>query len=155
MQPSAEAPSPNGMHEEAHERIDVTAWFVLHNTGTQDEEMEAAFPLDSINTFYNNRNKIPGSNGLVNLFVVDNSFTVTSDGVFLPVEYKEIAMDDGLALIDVTWATFNAKFPTGKDVLIKVNYALTSWGSGINWCFNMSWKQGPVGRDPSSKLISL
>jgi len=108
------------------EKVDVTAWFVLHNTSSQDEEMEAAFPLDSLNACYQN-NDVPGSMGIGSSFIDPSTFKIASDGMELHTQTKEI---EGINC--VSWATFDIKFPANKDVLVRVDYSMKTEGVGHN-----------------------
>lgn len=107
------------------DKVDVTAWFVLRNTGSKDEEMRAAFPLDSL-TFCNDQYRnAPRSFGTSWSFVVPESFKVASDGLELQTQITEI---EGIDC--VSWATFDIKFPVNKDVLVKVDYSMQTQGTG-------------------------
>jgi len=109
------------------ELVHVTAWFVLHNTGTKDENMKVSFPLDSIINECNNSNDAPRSWGIEQLFTVPGSFKVESDGRLLETQNLEVP-----GMECVNWATFDVQFPVNKDVLLKVDYSMTTWGSGHN-----------------------
>lgn len=106
------------------DKIDVTAWFVLRNTGSKDEEMKAAFPLGSL-TFCAQDYSDPRTFGISFSFVIPGSFKVASDGVELQTEITEI---EGIDC--VSWATFDVKFPVNKDVLVKVDYSMRTQGRG-------------------------
>lgn len=110
----------NGMNNEL---VDVTAWFVMHNTGTQDEEMQAAFPLGSLNNVCNHLSD-ERSWGLQTFIVDNDSFKVSMNGIQLDTEIKEI---EGIECVN--WAIFDIRFPVNQDVLVKVDYS--AWTEGI------------------------
>jgi hypothetical protein len=117
-------PLPDSGDAIVEEKVDVSAWFVLHNTGTKDEEMRAAFPLDSLNFCGQNENA-PSSMGVGSSFVVPSTFKVASDGKELQTQITEI---EGIEC--VSWATFDIKFPANKDILVKVDYSMQTQGVG-------------------------
>ncbi|RPJ28207.1 MAG: hypothetical protein EHM33_05275 [Chloroflexi bacterium] len=115
---------PTGDDYIIEDKVDVTAWFVLHNTGSREEAMKAAFPLNSL-TFCDEDHNAPRSFGTSSSSIIPESFKVIADGVELQTEITEV---EGIDC--VSWATFDIKFPVNKDVLVRVDYSMQTQGIG-------------------------
>jgi hypothetical protein len=120
----------------------VTAWFVMQNTGTEPESMQAVFPLKSFDDC-----NAESSN------VIADSFEVYVNGVLTP--YSEVVTDhphksERPYCKTMKWAGFDVTFPVDQDVLIKVNYKTDFEGWDIDSLeytleTGAGWK-GPIGR---------
>jgi len=125
-----------------NEQVNITAWFVLHNTGIKDEEMQAAFPLDSLTPPCGN-DYGQGTFGLQTFTTDSNSFKITSNGLPLDFEIKEI---DGIEC--VRWAVFDIRFPVNQDVLVRVDYSAETWGFGYDMLLQYVLETGAGWKGP-------
>jgi hypothetical protein len=110
-------------------RVDVTAYFTLHNQGDSPESMQAVFPLESFsNCIWQNGR----SNSYTHYEINENSFNVLVSGVNVPVQkvvtdhpYKN-RIGDPNGCDQMTWAGFDITFPAQEDVVVKVQYGMES-----------------------------
>ena len=112
-------------------RVNVTAYFTMHNNGNSSESMQVIFPLES---FSNCRMGFGGGNSYTHYFVNEESFAVVVDGVMAPLQ--KVATDhpdkgmQGLGdyCDKMSWAGFDVTFPIDEDVVIKVQYVMETMG---------------------------
>ena len=134
-------PKPETDDTQNNEQVDVTAWFVLHNTGAKAEDMKAAFPLDNLTPPCSNHER--GTFGLQTFTINDSSFKITRDGLPLDVEIKEI---DGIEC--VRWAVFDIRFPVNQDVVVRVDYSGETWGYGYDMLLQYILETGAGWKGP-------
>lgn len=108
-------------------RVNVTAYFTMHNNGPLDESMQVIFPLES---FSNCRMGFGGGNSYTNYFVQEDSFAATVDGTIVPIQ--KVVTDhphrvDNVC-VQMNWAGFHVTFPVDDDVVIKVQYVMETLG---------------------------
>jgi len=108
-------------------RVNVVAYFTMHNNGNVSESMQVVFPLES---FSNCRMGYGGGNSYTNYFVQENTFSAIVDGVEVPIQ--KIITDhpnkvDGIC-DKMSWAGFDITFPVDDDVVIKVQYVMETLG---------------------------
>jgi hypothetical protein len=109
-------------------RVNVVAYFTMHNNGNVSESMQVVFPLES---FSNCREGYGGGNSYTHYFVQEDSFSAIIDGSEAPI--KKVVTDhpykiDGVC-DQMTWAGFDVVFPVDEDVMIKVQYVMETMGS--------------------------
>jgi len=130
--------------------IRVIAWFVMQNTGSNEEKMQAVFPLGSFNqcgesdpgmivSYNNERFRIEKDSFIVQ---VDSTPLTTTQVTTPHPACEDYTMD---------WAAFNVTFPLHREVLIRVEYNLIgNYGDAIQNIeyvleTGAAWK-GPIGR---------
>ncbi|HEX6033584.1 MAG TPA: hypothetical protein VFY83_04080 [Anaerolineales bacterium] len=108
-------------------RVNVTAYFIMHNNGSSSESMQAIFPLES---FSNCRMGFGGGNSYTNYFVQEDSFAVTIGGNKVPIQ--KVETDHPFRIEDIcekmSWIGFDVTFPVDDDVVIKVQYVMETMG---------------------------
>jgi len=97
-------------------RIKVT--FTMRNLGSEEEKMEARFPLRSDNSICF-EDFCPE---IEDLIVVVGGNIVRTERQLLPYTYNN---NDGS---DTPWAVFSVAFPPQKDVIVEVSYSAVSHG---------------------------
>jgi hypothetical protein len=105
-------------------RVNVTAYFIMHNQGKFTESMQVIFPLENI---VNCEEIGAMGNSYTYYSIVDDSFEVTVSGDAVPVQ--EVVTDhpqEGCG--QMTWAGFEVAFPPAEDVVIQVQYTMESMG---------------------------
>ncbi|RPI22909.1 MAG: hypothetical protein EHM70_23195, partial [Chloroflexota bacterium] len=112
----------------------VSAWFVMRNTGTQEEHMQVVFPLDNFNECFHHDDFPLPPTYTGRPFYREDSFEVHVDGE--PLTVTQVTTEHpyhGQSFCDqyeMIWAGFNVIFPTGRDVLIRVSYVMDSTSVG-------------------------
>jgi hypothetical protein len=97
---------------------DITAWFVMRNTGKADEQMQVVFPLSNMRNC-DESGSTPRSR--VEFYTLEDSFSVEVSGQMV-ITQKITSFCS--AIDEIAWGAFDVNFPVGKDVLIKVNYKM-------------------------------
>ncbi len=114
--------------EEWANRIFVSAYFLMHNQGAENETMQAIFPLEDLSCGY-----FGGGVSYTSYQILQNTFTVSVDGT--PVAVKSIVTPHPRKIADICeeaqWAAFDVSFPVGTDVLIHINYEMGSLGNDV------------------------
>ncbi|HKJ39344.1 MAG TPA: hypothetical protein VJ972_11250 [Anaerolineales bacterium] len=108
-------------------RINVTAYFTMHNQGTFSETMQVVFPLDSF-TFCGFGSEM--GNSYTYYYAKEDSFNVMVNGVILPVQ-KVITDNPRGECPHMTWAGFDVTFPVDEDVVIRVNYVMETYNVDV------------------------
>ncbi|MFT3891427.1 MAG: hypothetical protein QM730_07310 [Anaerolineales bacterium] len=115
----------SGSYSYPGSRVNVTAYFTMHNRGSSIESMQVIFPLES---FSNCRWGYGGGNSYTQYFVQEASFEAVVDGAIVPIQkvvtdhpYKVIPIEE---CENMNWAGFNVTFPVGEDVVIRVRYVM-------------------------------
>ena len=123
---------------------EVTASFTMRNQGTVEEKMRVRFPLADIHG-YGDGTGFGGYPELEGFKAYVNKQQVTTDRITVPNPFDSKGKP-------VAWATFDAAFPVGQDVIIDVSYHIRASGYG-NEAFSyfyyiletgVGWK-GPIG----------
>ena len=106
------------------DKVNVNAWFMLHNLGKVEETMQVVFPLGNFNdcTSFQKQSQPPS---YMSLIVMPETFTAAVNGV--PVTISDVTTDhphkdEGCTTMD--WAAFNVTFPVNQDVLVRISYSL-------------------------------
>src|SRR5215216_1672041 len=113
-------------------RVNVSAYFTMHNNGNTNESMQVIFPLES---FSNCRMGFGGGNNYTQYFVNENSFQVFVEGVVVPLQ--NVTTDHPYQTIQglgdycdkMSWVGFDVTFPVDEDIVIKVQYVMETMGS--------------------------
>ena len=108
--------------ESTQNRITVNAYFVMKNTSSVDESMQAVFPLEITPICSRIDNNINGAS-FTHYSINQSSFRVSVDGI--PTQVTEIETQYGQC-DNYPWAAFNVTFPVNREVLIKVSYIMES-----------------------------
>lgn len=138
--------------------VQVDAWFVMRNTGGEDETMQVVFPLKDMNECL-----VPGSLGGFTSYTYSSieysSFDAEVDGekvetttITSPHPWKDkspVCEGSGVS-VSMDWAAFTVTFPSNEDIVVRVAYVLEL--SGADAVQNVSytletgaaWK-GPIG----------
>ena len=106
------------------DKVNVNAWFMLHNLGKVEETMQVVFPLGNFNdcTSFQKQSQPPS---YMSLIVMPETFTAAVNGV--PVTISDVTTDhphkdEGCTTME--WAAFNVTFPVNQDVLVRISYSL-------------------------------
>lgn len=128
--------------------VEVNAWFVMRNTGSQDETMQVVFPLADMNCY-----KYPQDLNLAPsytyAFFSDNGFQAFVNGVSADVSTITTPLPCHPDDSELNWAAFDVTFPVGQDVLIRVTYLIEQRGNeevlnvGYTLETGAAWK-GPI-----------
>jgi len=135
-----------------NEEVSVTAWFVLHNTGNADEQLQVIFPIDDLD-ICNNSISVLGKRDVEpsTYNIKKGSFTVSVNGT--PEATMDVMTVHPYAYVDpicakaqFKWAGFNVTFPVDQDVVIRVQYIMENPGDNIIYFLETGagWK-GPIG----------
>jgi hypothetical protein len=100
----------------------VSAWFIMRNTGSTDEHLAVRFPL-------NGDGSIRLKNPLITDFKVWTGSTELSYTTIEDPDDKAGEIYMGNSYIKMHWAVFDVDFPAGVDVKISVKYTVkaSSW----------------------------
>ncbi len=109
-------------------RVDVTAYFTMHNRGNEPESMQAIFPLESFTECQPQDVGIRDSDTYY--MVTPYSFEVLINGKGVPVQ-NVVTKHPHEGCEQMTWAGFDVTFPAEEDVTIRVEYMLESVGMDL------------------------
>jgi hypothetical protein len=104
-------------------RVNVTAYFTMHNRGNGPESMRAIFPLESFTEC--DPEGVGVSNNYTYYFVNVSSFEVMINGKGVPVQ-NIVTEHPHAGCEQMTWAGFDVTFPVDEDVTIRVQYMMES-----------------------------
>jgi hypothetical protein len=115
---------PDDPHTE--NKINVTAYFLMHNLGKVTEKMEAVFPASSLSCPFNN-------NGESFTFyeIDEKSFDIRVNGQSREINHIVTAHPNlipGVCDDVVRWVAFDVTFPPSEDVLVRVSYTMRAMG---------------------------
>lgn len=106
-------------------QIAVNAWFILHNTGKAEENMQVVFPLSDFNDCGRSEYSAPRSR--MKLRIARGSFKAAIDGS--PAMITEVIVRDNKnSGCDFYWAGFDVTFPVDRDVMVRVSYFMDNSG---------------------------
>lgn len=107
-------------------RIFVSAYFLMHNQGAENETMQAIFPLEDLSCGY-----LGGGLSYTSYRILQNTFAVSVDGSLTAVKSIVTTHPRRISEIceEAQWAAFDVSFPVGRDVLIHINYEMESLGN--------------------------
>jgi len=104
-------------------RVNVTAYFTMHNQGTTPETMQAIFPLESFTECE------PQDVGIRDNYtyytVTPSSFEVLLNGKGVPVQ-NVVTKHPHEGCEQMNWAGFDVTFPVQEGVTIRVEYIMES-----------------------------
>ena len=102
-------------------RVLVNAYFLMENTGSKDESMQVVFPSRSAPIC---RKELSHGERYTVYDILQESFQVIVDGNIVPLSIVKLPFGD---CQDFEWIAFDANFPVGKQVLIKVSYEMQTF----------------------------
>jgi hypothetical protein len=106
-------------------QVAVNAWFILHNTGKTEENMQVVFPLSDFNDCGRSEYSAPRSR--MKLRIARGSFKATIDGS--PAMITEVIVrDNKYSDCNFYWAGFDVTFPVDRDVMVRVSYFMDNSG---------------------------
>src|SRR5215207_5471960 len=119
-------PSYNAEWDEWGSRVQVSAYFLMHNQGGKNETMQAIFPLEDLSCGY-----YGAGLSYTSYSILQNTFTVSVDGNPAAVKSVITAHPRKISGIceEASWAAFDVTFPVDTDVLIHINYEMESVGN--------------------------
>lgn len=144
--------APDERSQDAPFRIDVSAWFLMRNLGSVPEQMDVAFPLESLNQCESGDVWLEDAS--YSTATVDiATFSASADGVPLAVSEKATPFPADLLCEspDMSWATFPVTFPVGQDVLLSVSYSMLVSEPDSIQTIEYSLQTGSGWRGPISK----
>jgi hypothetical protein len=103
-------------------RVNVTAYFTMHNLGDLTEAMQVVFPLENVADCDEMGTM---GNSYTYYSILADSFGVTVSGNPIPVQ-KVVTDHPHEGCGQMTWAGFEVTFPPGEDVVIKAQYTMES-----------------------------
>src|SRR5512139_548194 len=106
-------------------RVNVTAYFMMHNQGKSAESMQVVFPLENV---VNCEERGAMGNSYTYYSILDDSFEVSVRGNDVLIQ-KVITDHPHEGCGQMTWAGFEATFPPGEDVVIEAQYSMESMGA--------------------------
>ena len=138
----------------APQQANVVAWFVMRNLGSTAEQMQAVFPLKSLNDCLH-YDQLPGPPSYAHYLSDPDSFVIRVDGERVTTTVVTTDYPDQRPRYQscdpMEWVAFDVSFPVEQDVLIRVEYHMDIMGRDalqtIEYILETGagWK-GPIGQ---------
>lgn len=109
-------------------RVNVTAYFTMHNRGNAAESMQVIFPLESFTEC--DPEGVGVRDNYTYYLVTADSFEVMINGKGVPVQ-NVVTKHPHEGCDQMTWAGFDVTFPVDEDVTIRVEYMMESVGMDL------------------------
>ena len=142
---------PDHTAENATHHIEVSAWFVMRNLGDAPEQMDVAFPLESLNQCeYSD----PWERAAyANADILLSSFSASANGAELRVTEATTPFPADLSCEspEMSWATFPVTFPEGQDVVLTVEYSMQFSSADFIQTIEYALQTGSGWRGPISR----